>query len=310
MKRSKDVFLNTNKKDEKDIASDPGHQFNPFPGNNYFGKNQTESAELENKSILKLETRLLSDSLSAEVRSSAKKYATKLERIREKGITSHWIEISRGSVLTHEEAHREQERKFNYLKLFGKVSRILKKIENDKKYLDSAKLKGIHNELDFLYKNSYVLMEVQALIRGLRYVTKLEGQRGQVREAGEGFALSWMARVYVLFEKFSSATEERSVFDEIFSRICKNNLVFDDMNDVINHLARIVMLTGDIEILAKIKEGKVEKAALIMSVISRLEEFESDPSEFISKVICEGLCDDKLVSNGLKKLKTALAEIS
>ncbi len=213
-----------------------------------------------------------------------------------------WIKISKKSILTHEETHRDQNVNFEYLDIFEDVAKAMREIRDRIGNKPNAQLEKIFDELNCAYKTAFVQTEAQALVRGLNYFV----DQPDTEATQEGFALYWTSKVCSLFSKYEGNKRSETMPDEVFFRIKEKKMMFEDLDNIVNQLARVIMLTGNRNLILEIESGTVSKIDLKRQVIAGLEKFVEDPAGYIAKVSLSGLDDDRKISDDLTKLKKVL----
>ncbi len=292
----------TNPHEVKGIYLSPKHSLNPYPGKHFIGENPESSIEFDTKLMLKLEAIMTSEDLDMDLRAVADSFAKRFENLLRDGLPSDWIRISKASILKHEETHRDQNVNFEYLDIFEDVAKTMREIRDRIGNKPNAQLENFFDSLNSSYKTAFVQTEVQALVRGLDYFADHSDDKG----IQEGFALYWIGKVCSLFSKYEGNKRSETVFDEVFSRIREKKMMFEDLDNVINQLARVIMLTGNRNLILEIESGTVSNGDLKRQVIAGLEKFVEDPAGYIAKVSLSGLDDDRKISDDLTKLKKEL----
>lgn len=296
----------TNPNEVKGMYLGPRHPLNPFPGKHFIGENAISSLEFDKKLVSKLESVMLSEDLDSDLKEVAVRFAERIDLLVKEEFPKEWVDISKKSILTHEETHRDQNVRYQYLETFEEAAKTMRGFRDRIGRIPNPELEKVFDDVNGAYKSAFIQTEVQALIRGLGYLKELPEEDSERRSAQEAFGLYWMGKVFSLFSKYEGNKRSRTMFDETFMRIKENKMLFEDLDNIVNQFARVIVLTGDKDLVTKIQSGEINREEIKKQIINGLSRFVTDPAEFITRAIESGLSDDKQITEDITKLKTVL----
>ncbi len=301
----------TNRNEVKAIYLGPKHSLNPYPGKHFIGENPRSSLEFDHQLVLQTISDLKK---TAEVSAIPTLYtlAGKLENISLNALPEGWEQISKTSVIKHEETHRSQNVKHNYIEIFEDCATQLKKLASVPDEQGTPEINNDFIRLHTEYQQTYVISEVQALFKGLEFIF----QEDQTTNTTLAFALYWMGKVGALFEQYKEGDKSNTILDEVCKRIQEKNMHFYDLNNIINQLSRILLLCGDIELLQKIESGAITPTQVKQMTIAGLNAFIENPKVFLSRRDVVSLAQDKhlmihlnLLEGELNRLNTSIGAV-